>query len=478
LSTWTNSWYGGEPLPGYSVLYPPISAALGIGATGLLAVVVAAWAAGRLVTRLSRWRSIGYHVAVAIGLAESLLIGQIPFLLGVAAGLCALLALERRRPVVAIGLAAACSLASPLAGGFLLLAAPAFAVSLGWRRALPLVAASSGVLVSLITGGSGPYPCRWQDAAAVLVFAVLLVAFTSGADRAMRCFAACYAAAGILVFVAPNPVGGNITRLGKLIALPLLFMLMSRGSAARPARPARPVRARRVAVAAALAVTWPLVPFVSAIERGAGDPSQHASYYAGLIGFLRTQPAAEGRLEIPFTREHWESLWVAKSFPLARGWERQTDLKYNSVLYRPLTAASYRRWLDANSVALVALPDVPIDFGGRAEAALLRHPPSYLRLVWHDQHWRVWRVRGARPLVAGAARLRKLGPASFTLDFTRPGSATVGIHANGLWEITSGRACVAATADGWIQVRARSPGLVTARARLNDDVVTGLDGCG
>jgi hypothetical protein len=477
LSTWTNSWYGGEPLPGYSVLYPPLSELLGIGLTGLLAVTISAWAAGRLVSVPGRWCRLGYQVSVAIGLTESLLIGQIPFLVGVAFGAGALIAVTRQRPWLTAVLAASCSLSSPLSGAFLLLAAPAVGVATSWRRATPLLLASSGIVVSMIVGGGGPYPCRWQDLAAVGIFAVLVVALTTPADRAWRCLAGCYLVAAATAFVLPNPIGGNITRLGKLIALPMVFVLLQphRAGLTRPPRIRR--RVTRWLVAATAATLWPLVPFVSAIDRGAADPSQYASYYTGLLTFLHTQPLARGRLEIPFTREHWESLWVAKSFPLARGWERQTDLKYNRVLYRPLTAAGYRRWLDANSVSLVALPNVPIDFGGDAEADLLTHPPPYLQPVWHDANWQVWRVKAARPLVSGGATLQQLGPASFTLGFARPGRAIVRIHANGLWEITSGRGCLASTASGWIQVYGRASGSITARARLNDDVVTGLDGC-
>jgi hypothetical protein len=183
------------------------------------------------------------------------------------------------------------------------------------------------------------------------------------------------------------------------------------------------------------------------------------------------------RVEIPFTREHWESYFVARSYPIARGWERQSDLQYNAVLYRPLTAQRYRRWLDDNAITLVALPHASMDTGGRAEAMLLRTPPSYLRPVWHDAHWRVWRVMHATPLVTGAATLVRQQEDALTLRFDAAGAAVVRVRSSALWVPARPGSCVTATAQGWLRVTARKPGVVRLNARLNGDLLTGPDGC-
>src|SRR4051794_41744604 len=39
---WDNAWYGGHPLLGYSVLFPPLGALLGVRLAGALSVVAAA----------------------------------------------------------------------------------------------------------------------------------------------------------------------------------------------------------------------------------------------------------------------------------------------------------------------------------------------------------------------------------------------------------------------------------------------------
>ncbi len=205
---------------------------------------------------------------------------------------------------------------------------------------------------------------------------------------------------------------------------------------------------------------------MTAVYHGAGDPSQQSSYYTGLLRYLDRHDARHGRVEVVFTREHWESFLVARNVPLARGWERQVDLAVNDVLYHPLTDARYAAWLRTNAVDYVALPDVAIDYGGRAEAALLRHPPNYLQKVWGDRHWTLWRVRNARPIVVGPAAIRAQGPASFVLDFRRGGTAVVDIRASPMWTATSGEACVGSRGP-WLTVSSRTPGSVIVRSQLH-----------
>jgi hypothetical protein len=469
LLAWTDQWYGGQALPGYSVLYPLFAALLGAAGTGVLATTAAAWAADRLLPRVRRGAHRAYSVAAALMLVSNLVIGQVPFLLGAAFGLGAVLALSRDRVAWAPVLAALCSLSSPLAGAFLLLSIAPLAAAYGRRRSGLLGTAIAGPLVAEVVGGAGgPFPCPWPSLLGVLAFSALAYASTSRENVVLRRFAALYALAGLACFVVPNPVGGNITRLGKLIALPLACYLLTFE---------RRRQLAKWAVAGLAALLWPLVPLSTAIWHGADDPSQYSTYYRGLLTFLKTQDRADGRLEIPFTREHWETAHVAPHFPIARGWERQSDLQYNIVLYRPISATSYRNWLAQNAVALVALPAVPLDYGGTAEAHLLAHPPPYLVPVWHDRRWRVWRVAGARPLVSGDATATELGPASVRLRFSRAGSVVVRIRSSRLWLVTSGTACIDATPDGWLRVQSPAPGRVTIRARVSMQLVTGRPRC-
>lgn len=458
LTAWTNQWYSGVALPGYSVTYPLIAALLGAPLTGLVAAAAAGAGAAAMTPSGERWRQVGYQVSVAMILAADLLIGQVPYLVGVAFGIWALWSVRTGRVFLTLAFAAASSLSSPLAGAFLLLAAPALAAAYGWRRALPLGGAAAGVLVAAVYGGAaGPFPFLGRIMVYVVAFAILAVVLASRPDRWVRVLGLTYGVAAIAVFAIPNPVGGNLARLGQLIALPLVWHLLPR------------LRWRNRALAVCLvglAAIWPVWPSVTSTMRGATDPSSSAGYYAGLDAFLGTQDPAAGRLEVVFTREHWESLYVARVFPIARGWERQTDLAVNRTLYHPMSGSAYRRWLQDNGVSLVALPNVPIDFGGKHEAALLRHPPAYLKPIWHDRHWQVWRVRGSHGLVTGPASVRGLGAASFVLDFTRRGTANVRIRADSMWVVTSGHGCVGTDRQGWLTASASGPGPLTLRARV------------
>jgi hypothetical protein len=466
IVAWTSQWYAGQPLLGYSVLYPPVAALFGAPLTGLLAVVVTTTLASWLAPPASLRQRV-FPLSVAASLIECLLIGQVPFLLGIAFATGAVVAVLRGKGIVWIAVCAAgCGLASPLAGVGLGLAVPAIAVLNRRGRAMWLLACLAGPVVAKFAGGAGgPYPFPFRSWLAVLAFAAISVLLTRWQYRALNLFAVSYLGAATLAFVVPNPVGGNIVRLGTVLSIPMAvwFVPCSRGFLQRGG----------AAILTALAVLWPSWSFTSAALRGARDPSQNAAYYTGLITFLSRQDALTGRLEIPFTREHWESLYVARAFPIARGWERQTDLLYNDVLYRPLTADGYRRWLDNNAIALVALSRSPIDFGGRAERDLLAHPPSYLVPVWHDANWQVWRVRDPHPLASGAARLIAMGSSTMALRFAGAGTAIVRVRYQPLWQISDGDACLDATPDGWLRVHATRAGVVRLHAGLDGLLQTG-----
>jgi len=126
FSLWDPQWYGGHWALDYSVVFPPIAATLGVSATAVLSAAGAAFAFDRLVIRHFGTAARVGSLLFAFGTAEQLAIGQLAFLLGEALALAACWAGVRRRWVAAAALALVCSLASPLAGAFLALAA------LGW----------------------------------------------------------------------------------------------------------------------------------------------------------------------------------------------------------------------------------------------------------------------------------------------------------------------------------------------------------
>jgi hypothetical protein len=485
LTLWNNGWFAGHHTPGYSVLFPPLGGLLGVRLTGALAAVLAAalftalarrhwgeptrtseglWADTALNPSRSR-RGDAAALWFAAGTIAVLLNGRMTFLLGVAIGLGALLALAHERRLLAVALAALTTLASPVAGLFAALAAVAWALAAPRERAptgaVIAVAALAPVAIMLVLfpqGGSEPFVASafWPALAGSVVIAALLPA----SERALRNGAVLYALALVAAFALPTPLGGNATRLGALVAGPVVLGgLLGRRS---------PVLVAGLAVAFAY---WPLYPAVRDVVRASGDPSLAASYHAPLIAFLRGQGApGTFRVEIPFTENHWEARHVASTIPLARGWERQLDRKFGALFYDgSLDAARYRRWLDERAVAFVALPDVALDAAGRAEARLIEAGLPFLRPVWRNPHWRVFAVQRAAPLTQGPAAARATATLSATgvnVRAARAGSVLVRVHFTRWWRVTAGRACVSEAPGGMTRVRLAAAGTVTLRARL------------
>jgi len=465
--SWNDSWYSGHALPGYSVLYPALAAGLGAALTGLLAATLSAWSAARLIAAaagVSGRTSWLIAVAAAACIADNLFIGQLPFLLGVAAGLQSILAVRRGRFWVAAAASAGCSLASPLAGLFLAMIAAAWLPELGWRRAVVFLGSGLGAAVALLIGGTpGRFPSDLYSTGAAAGFVLIGLVLIPRRYRTLRRFMYVYGGTAAVLLSVPNPVGGNVDRLARLVAVPLAIWVVAQH---RPLR--RVGRSVLIGLSCAGALVMHLYAPISALARASDDPSARPQFYQGLLGFLAGQRQTAGRLEIPFTREHWEAAFVAPHFPLARGWERQLDLAYDAVLYHPLTAASYRSWLDSAAVDLIAVPQAPLDYGGQAEQVLLRHPPAYLVPAYRDAHWQVFRVVHPAPLVSGGhAELTALGPSSFTLHFASAGTALIKLHANPMWQLDSPTACLLATPDGWLHVRDTQAGTVTATASVS-----------
>jgi hypothetical protein len=452
---WDDGWYAGHHVPGYSILLPLLSAPLGARLTGALAAVAAAWAFARLVD----------HRAAALwfaaGTATLLITGRIAFVVGAALALGAFLALTRGRIALAALLGALASLGSPVAGAFLALAAAAR--FLDRPRAGPAIVALAAVapagLVAIAFPEGGPFPFAassfWPALAAT---AVLIVVLRDVAPRALLIAAALYALVLVASFALATPMGGNAARLGALLAGPIAAALLW------PAR-----RALLLALAVPL-LYWQWVAPVANWAQTRGDASTHAGYYAPLNAQLRARAAREGpfRVEIPFTRNHWEARYVAPVVPLARGWERQLDIARNRLFYDgALTPARYRRWLDAQGVRYVALPDAPSDDAGRAEAALVGGGRARLAEVWSNRHWHLFAVPGARGLARGPARVTAIGPGRVDLRATAPGTVDLRVQYTPYWTIETGRACVSRGPSGWTRLALRAPGPVRLRAAFS-----------
>ncbi len=278
--------------------------------------------------------------------------------------------------------------------------------------------------------------------------AIVALAVLPAREWTLRAGVALYTLGTIAAFLLATPVGSNAARLGPLLAGPLAAILWWRD------------RRRWLALVALPLLWFQWQAPIRDVRTSAGDPSVSAAYYQPLLSFLGRQGGPTFRVEIPFTRFHWEAYQVAPRFPLARGWERQLDIKYNHLFYGdPLTPATYDAWLHSLAVRFVAVPNAALDFSAHKETALIDRGLPYLKLVYRTPNWRVYAVRRPTPMVSGDARLLSLGPNSVTLKAARPGSAMIRVRFSPYWQVSGEPGCVAPDGE-FTKLTVRRPGVV------------------
>jgi hypothetical protein len=492
FTLWDNGWYGGHHVLAYSVLAPALSVLLSpqllaalaaTAATALFAALIDGCFAVRATRSASCW--------FALGAAAGLLSNRVPFELGVAVGLAALLVARatvggRIRAwagaAAALALAFVCALASPIAGAFLALAALAWALA-GVRstRERPAagrpaaawlalgIAAAALVPIALLAiafpeGGSEPFVA---SAFYPVLAVVLLIAIAMPRDqRLLRTGVLLYALALIGAYVMPSAVGGNVDRLGALFAGPLLVCALAVHASRR--------HTWALIAIAPLLLYWQLRAPISDYVSAASDPAAPSSYYAPLLAELRQLHIGYGarpaRIEVVPTRNHMEARWVAGRVAIARGWERQLDIARDGIFYehgKAFDASRYRAWLSQNAISYVALPDAPLDYSAHGEARVIGTAPGYLREVWRSAHWRLFSVRDAAPLAQAPSELKQLGSDSFTLRAPAAGAYLVRVRFTPYWSIASGRGCVQRAPGGWTELHTPSAESVHVATRFS-----------
>jgi hypothetical protein len=473
FTIWNGQWYGGHHTPAYSILSPPLAWLLGPQvALALAAVASSALFAplmrGAFGDERARWGSIWFGV----GSATLLFTSRLPFAIGVAFGLAALLAMQRGRYALAIAVAALCPLGSPVAGLFLAMAGVAYAIARRSDRAKRLeglaIAAAAFIPPVFLAwafpeGGWAPFPRSAYVPIPLFALACLIV--LPREQSALRWGAALYGLGATLALVIETPMGGNAVRLGALLGGPvLLCALWGLRSTRRPW--ALPILA---AGFAALAF-WQWSPAVRDVIKYLEDPAAKSHYFEPLRQFLYTLPD-QRRIEIPFTRSHWEGAEVALEAPLARGWLRQLDTGLHPIFYREgINALTYASWLSDNAVRYVALPSAKPDKSSYRERALIEAGLPYLRLRWKSEDWRVYEVLLPAPLVIpqddANIVLEQLGSDEVLLDVRRPGEAIVKVRWTPYWFASN--ACVEPSGD-WTKVVTREEGLVRMSTRFSPE---------
>ena len=481
FGVWEQGWYAGHHLPGYSVLFPLAAALLTPAARrrGLRGDrrMVLREAGPRLVG--GRRRDRGARSGSRPAWSRRSSAGSWRSRPAWRRRSARLLAARDGRLWLAALLGALTTLTSPVVAAFLVLACAAWWLgaetatangkSLRERAAArpraPLVLAAGaivpGLLIVLAFPQGGSQPFAFSSFFWSFVAALGLAALVPARERVLRTGALLYAGALLAGVVIDTPLGGNLVRLAAVFGGPLAIGALWERR-----------RQLAIAVLAIPLLYWQWLAPVRSVIRGAGDPSSELSYHAPLIAELDRRSRAEGpfRTEIPFTANHWEARYVPPRHPLARGWERQLDVKLNGLFYDdgPLSGPRLRRWLDEHAVRYVALPGVELDPAGREEGALVRagRVPG-LREVWRGGDWRLFRVAGDEPLVGAPARVTQLGVDELTLRTPRPATVDLRVRFTPYLALVRGRGCVSEAPGGWTRVRLDDAGDVAARNPLH-----------
>jgi hypothetical protein len=477
FTVWNGQWYGGHHTPAYSILSPPLGWLLGPQLVMALAAVTSTVCFTELARRHFGARSARVGtIWFGVGSATLMATNRLPFALGTAFGVAAVLALQRNRRLLGPVLGLLCAISSPVAGLFLAMGGVAYVLANLGRTAAAdarasrkrtdgLALAAAGFIppvlltVAFPEGGYAPFP--FSAYIAVPAFALAALVVLPPVERTLRIAAVLYAAGATVAFLVSTAMGGNAVRLGALFGGPLLACALS----ARRPRPSALI----AALFAALFV-WQWSAAYRDVYKAVTDPVAKASYFDPVREYLRLLPD-QRRVEIPFTLGHWEGAEVAAEAPLARGWLRQLDTGRHALFYNDgLNELTYASWLSENAVRYVALPDAKPDRSSYRERALIERGLPYLKPRARFDHWRIFEVMLPTPIVIpqGDANivLEQLRSDELLLRVRKPGEALLRVRWTPYWLAKGG--CVEREGD-WTRVTARKEGFLRLVTRFSPE---------
>jgi hypothetical protein len=434
-SAYNLAWYGGMHPVSYSVVSPYLMSAIGVRPTMMLAGTVSAALTALIVVRVRAVRNpLPCALAGVFAFLCNALSGRVTFGLGMMFAIGAVAAVfcwphrwRRKRwakGAVAAPLAALATASSPVAGLFLGIVAAALFLN-GRRPGAYAIGLPPVVVVGIsawLFPFSGTQPMSLASTSLPFVYGVLVFLLVPKEWRTVRTASAVYALGVLLTWAIDSQIGSNMSR------LPMLFA----GVALLAALPytLRGTRTRALVLAAFVGLNaW--IGFKSADDMVRTAPEASWNFeLAPLVDKLKDLDAERGRVEVVPASSHREASALAPYVHLARGWNRQADMKRNPIFYdenRTLTAADYRTWLDRWAVRYVVLPEGKPDAsgGGVQEAELIREGLPYLTRVWGDANWQVYAVREPMPMADTSATVEHAGPDEVRVTVTEPGRVTI-----------------------------------------------------
>ncbi|POX65489.1 hypothetical protein C3492_01360 [Streptomyces sp. Ru62] len=433
-SAYNLAWYGGMHPVSYSVVSPYLMSVLGVRTTMMIAGTVSA---GLLTMVLIRSRAVRNPLWASLAGVFAFLCnaisGRVTFGLGTMFALGAVAAVfcwpyrwrfkRWAKALVAAPLAALATMASPVAGLFVGLVA--VALFLQKRRpgawALGLAPAAVVAVSAWLFPFSGTQPMGFGSVIMPLLYGLLCLFLVPKEWVTVRLTAAVYSVAVVLVWLISSQIGSNISR------LPMMFA----GAALIAALPYTVPKSRKwyVTVLAFLGFAgW--IGFKSVDDIIHTTPAASwARELAPLVNELQKVGAEKGRVEVVPARSHREASALAPYVNLARGWNRQADMERNPLFYDDtLNSANYHEWLQRWAVHYVVLPkDNPDGDGGERERQLLRRGMPYLKQIWGDANWQLFKVTDPAPLAEPNAVVDRAEQGEMTLRVSKAGRILIRI---------------------------------------------------
>ncbi|GAA1014398.1 MFS transporter [Streptomyces thermogriseus] len=433
-SAYNLAWYGGMHPVSYSVVSPYLMSLLGVRTTMMIAGTLSA---GLLTMILIRSRAVRNPLWAALagvfGLLCNALSGRVTFGLGTMFALGAVAAVfcwpyrwrykRWAKGLVAAPLAALATMSSPVAGLFVGLVAVALFLQKRRPGAWSLGLGPTAVVAvsAWLFPFSGTQPMAFGSMIMPLIFAVLVFVLVPREWKTVRITAAVYGLAVVLVWLISSQIGSNITRLAMLFAGVTLV-------AALPYAVPRSRKWYALVLSFVAFAGW--IGFKSVDDIVNTTPAASwARELAPLVNQLQLVGAEKGRVEVVPARSHREASALAPYVNLARGWNRQADMKRNPIFYDgTLNATNYHEWLRRWAVHYVVLPkDAPDGDGGEKERALVQQGMPYLKRIWGDANWQLFEVVDPTPLAEPHATVIRAEQGEMTLQVHKPGRVLIRI---------------------------------------------------
>ncbi len=239
--------------------------------------------------------------------------------------------------------------------------------------------------------------------------------------KTVRTGAAVYSVGVLLTWLIDSQIGSNVSRLAMVFAGVVLL-------AALPFAVPRTAKWYALVVAFAGFNAWIGFKSVDDIVRTAPTASWTREL-APLVNQLQEVGAEKGRVEVVPASSHREASALAPYVNLARGWNRQADMERNPLFYDDtLRSDTYREWLYRWAVHYVVLPEgAPDRSGATQEYELVRSGLPYLKQVWGDANWRLFRVEDPTPLADPPATVDRAGAGELTIRVKSAGRVLIRI---------------------------------------------------